>query len=65
MPLFLSALRKYCEDVDELVTKNIFEKLLTDEEGHIDFPETQLDLVAKLGEEKYALLNATKMDEAQ
>ncbi len=57
--------RKHCEAVGDFVTKNIFEELLTDEEGHIDFLETQLDLVAKLGEEKYAQLNASKMDEAE
>lgn len=62
--LYMSA-RKHCETVGDFVTKNIFEELLTDEEGHIDFLETQLDLVAKLGEEKYALLNASKMDEAE
>ena len=49
----------------DFVTKGIFEELLNDEEGHIDFLETQLDLVAKLGEEKYAQLNASKMDEAE
>lgn len=59
------AARKHCEDVGDFVTKNTFEKLLTDEEGHIDFSEIQLDLIAKLGEEKYALLNASKMDDAQ
>lgn len=62
--LYMKA-RKHCEEVGDFVTKNIFEELLTDEEGHIDFLETQLDLVAKLGEEKYALLNASKMDEAE
>jgi len=62
--LYMEA-RKYCEEVGDFVTKNIFEQLLTDEEGHIDFLETQLDLVATLGEEKYALLNASKMDEAE
>ena len=59
-----SEARQHCESVGDFVTKNIFEELITDEEGHIDFLETQLDLVEKLGEEKYALLNATKMDEA-
>lgn len=59
------AARKHCEEVGDYVSKNIFEELLTDEEGHIDFLETQLDLVAKLGEEKFALLNASKMDEAE
>ena len=62
---FYKEARKYCEEVGDYVTKNIFEELLTDEEGHIDFLETQLDLVAKLGEEKYAQLNASKMDEAE
>ncbi|MCZ4351924.1 bacterioferritin [Roseovarius aestuarii] len=57
--------RQHCESVGDFVTKNIFEELMTDEEGHIDFLETQLDLVEKLGEEKYALLNASKMDEAE
>jgi bacterioferritin len=62
--LYMEA-RKHCENVGDFVTKNIFEELLTDEEGHIDFLETQLSLVAKLGEEKYAQLNASKMDEAE
>lgn len=62
--LYMEA-RKHCESVGDFVTKNIFEELLSDEEGHIDFLETQLDLVAKLGEEKYAQLNASKMDEAE
>ncbi len=57
--------RKYCESVGDFVSKNVFEELLTDEEGHIDFLETQLDLMAKIGEEKYAQLNASKMDEAE
>ena len=43
----------------------LFEELLMDEEGHIDFLETQLELYAKLGEERYALLNASPMDEAE
>lgn len=62
--LYMEA-RKHCEAVGDFVTKNIFEELLTDEEGHIDFLETQLDLLSKLGDEKYALLNASKMDEAE
>ncbi len=57
--------RAYCDSVADFVSKNIFEELLTDEEGHIDFLETQLHLVATLGEERYAQLNASKMDEAE
>jgi len=36
------------------VSRNLFEELMADEEEHIDFLETQLDLVAKLGLELYA-----------
>jgi bacterioferritin len=36
------------------VSRDLFEKLMQDEEHHIDFLETQLDLVAKLGLELYA-----------
>jgi bacterioferritin len=30
----------------------LFEQLMTDEEGHIDFPETQLDLIGRIGLER-------------
>jgi len=38
---------------------------MADEEGHIDFLETQLDLHRRLGAERYEQLNATTMDEAE
>lgn len=57
--------REYCNEVGDYVTMKLFEELLADEEGHIDFLETQLDLIEKLGAEKYMLLNASKMDEAE
>jgi bacterioferritin len=41
----------------------LFEDLLKDEEGHIDFLETQLDLLASIGEEKYGQLNADPANE--
>ena len=44
----------YCLSVQDLPSKNLFEELMTDEEGHIDFLETQLDLVAQLGVQLYA-----------
>jgi bacterioferritin len=36
----------------------LFEELLKDEEGHIDFLETQIELLDKIGPERYALLQA-------
>jgi bacterioferritin len=56
--------RAHCESVGDYVTKILFEELLSDEEGHLDFLETQIDLFDKLGVEQYMLLNASKMDEA-
>ncbi|MBL3570045.1 bacterioferritin [Rhodovulum sp. BSW8] len=57
--------REYCAGAGDHVTKELFDELLADEEGHIDFLETQLDLYDRVGAENYALLNASKMDEAE
>lgn len=57
--------RDYCRDVGDYVTMKMFEDTMADEEGHIDFLETQIALHDKLGAERYALLNASKMDEAE
>ena len=57
--------RDYCREVGDYVTMKMFEEVMTDEEGHIDFLETQLALHDKLGAERYALLNASKFDEAE
>ncbi|TGT72231.1 MULTISPECIES: bacterioferritin [unclassified Mesorhizobium] len=57
--------REICHDEGDFVSMKLFEDLLTDEEGHIDFLETQLDLLASIGEEKYGLLNADPANEAE
>jgi bacterioferritin len=54
--------RDICEQEGDYVSKNLFEELIADEEGHIDFLETQLELLSRLGEEKYGLLNAVSAD---
>ncbi|MEP0522141.1 MAG: bacterioferritin [Hyphomicrobiales bacterium] len=54
--------RRVCEEAGDYVTKNLFEELIADEEGHIDFLETQLELLKTLGEEKYGQLNAESAD---
>ena len=56
--------REICSECGDYVTMKIFEELLTDEEGHIDFLETQLELLEKIGEEKYGQLNAEPANEA-
>ena len=56
---------KICDAEGDFVTKKIFEELLQDEEGHIDFLETQLELLGTLGEEKYGQLNALPANEGE
>ena len=57
--------RDICENVGDYVSKNLFEELIADEEGHIDFLETQIDLLNSLGEQRYMLLQAAPADEAE
>jgi len=57
--------REICNELGDYVTMKLFEDLLSDEEGHIDFLETQLELLGKLGEEKYGQLNAESANEAE
>ena len=61
--LYIEA-RRYCDDAGDYVTRALFDDLIADEEGHIDFLETQLDLFEKLGEERYSLLNAKPASQA-
>jgi bacterioferritin len=56
--------REMCDEAGDYVTMKLFEELLKDEEGHIDFLETQLELLNTIGEAKYGQLNAVSADEA-
>lgn len=39
----------YCMEVKDYPSRDLFVALMTDEEGHIDFLETQLDLIERIG----------------
>lgn len=56
--------RELCFQEKDYVSKELFDELLADEEGHIDFLETQIDLLNRIGEERYQLLNAKSADDA-
>ncbi len=53
----------HCHAVKDYVTRDLFESIMKDEEDHIDFLETQLDLVAKLGVELYSQHHIGKLDD--
>lgn len=57
--------REICHNAGDYVTMKLFEQLLMDEEGHIDFLETQLELLNTIGAEKYGQLNASPANEAE
>ncbi len=51
-PLYKDGI-EYCESVRDYVSRDILSRILESEEGHIDFLETQLGLIEKIGEERY------------
>jgi bacterioferritin len=57
--------RDVCESVGDYVSKNLFEELLADEEGHINFLETQLQLLNSIGQEQYSQLNSKSADNVE
>jgi len=57
--------REVCRDARDYVSMELFEELLEDEEGHIDFLETQLDLIARIGIQNYGQLQAAPADDSK
>ena len=55
--------RKFCSEVGDFASMNLFEELINDEQGHIDFLETQLGLHDEIGAANYGQLNAEPANE--
>nr|MDQ2703434.1 bacterioferritin [Pseudomonadota bacterium] len=49
----------HCEQVGDFVSRRLFTDILKSEEEHIDWLETQLALIARIGEQNYL---QTKID---
>jgi bacterioferritin len=57
----LEDLRKgiaHCEKVSDYVTRHLFREILDSEEDHIDFIETQQEMIARMGLENYVQLQS-------
>jgi len=57
LPLLKDAIA-HCESVRDYTSRELFEDILESEEGHVDFIETQFELIARMGLENYIQLQS-------
>src|SRR5690606_5736890 len=48
IPLLREAI-KHCESVADFVSREVFERILENEEEHVDFLETQFEMIERMG----------------
>jgi bacterioferritin len=48
----------HCEAVRDFVSRDLFASILSSEEEHVDFLETQFEMIARMGLENYVQLNS-------
>jgi bacterioferritin len=57
IPLLKDAIR-HCESVRDYVSREVFERILESEEGHVDFLERQFDMIERMGLQNYVQLQS-------
>ena len=62
IPLLRDAI-EYCESVRDYVSRDLFCKILDNEEEHVDFIETQFDLIKQIGIQNYIQLQSAPVTE--
>ncbi|HCJ17221.1 MAG TPA: bacterioferritin, partial [Hyphomonas sp.] len=55
IPLLKDAM-EYAESVRDYGSRDLFGKILNNEEEHVDYLETQFDLIERIGIERYTML---------
>ena len=53
---------EHCEKVRDYVSRDLFQKILDNEEEHVDYLETQLDLIKRIGLEHFTHLQSEAND---
>ena len=54
----------YCESVRDFPSRDLLSNILRSEEDHIDFMETQFDLIGRIGVQNWIQLNSGPADDA-
>ena len=52
----------HCETVSDYVSRSLLREILASEEEHVDWLETQFDLISRMGLENYTLLRSGGAD---
>ena len=53
----------HCETCGDYVTRALFREILEEEEGHVDWLETQFELIARMGIENYVQLQSSSAED--
>ncbi len=64
IPLLKDAIA-HCEKVRDYTSREIFERILESEEEHVDFLETQFDMIERMGLQNYVQLNSKPAGEGE
>ena len=63
IPLLRDAIQ-HCETVRDYVSREVIERILENEEQHVDFLETQFDMIERMGLQNYVQLQSEPAGEA-
>jgi bacterioferritin len=61
----LRAAIAHCESVQDYQSRHLFRQILTSEEEHVDFLETQLDMIDRMGLQNYVQLQSAPANEQE
>ncbi len=62
IPLLRDAIA-YCEEVRDYISRDLFKRILDNEEEHVDFLERQFDMIERMGLQNYVQLQSKPAEE--